>query len=320
MDIGRLRYGSGVLAKCPKCGSTGRLYYINGRWVIRHGGNRTHYINSSEPIEVEYKKITTVQYFGGDYYLIPYLVKMIPPHKVYVEVFGGSGKLLLFKSPSNIEVYNDIDGDIVNIYRTIRDHPDEVIAELMTIPYSRRMYYEALIELKTERDKIRRAALYIFILQASFSGRVTGTGFGTSKKGNRATKYSKIIDAIRPLHERLKNVVIEDLDFRECIKKYDSKVTFFYLDPPHLYMATEKGGYYYKENMTDRDYMDLIQLLERIQGKFLLRQANPPGFILEWARRNKYHTKRVSIRTTAPNKNNSKEQKHTVVFIANYKI
>lgn len=314
----RIRYGMGALVVCPVCGSHGRLYYYNGEWRVKHGSRSMHYVNSGESIEFVYNRIRGFSYYGGDYLLVPYLVKMLAPHKVYVEVFGGSAKLLLSKSPSNIEVYNDIDGDLVSVFKTIRDNPDGVIAELMTIPYSRRMYYEILAELeRRDLPRERRAAYYIFLLQSSFSSRYR-SGFATSKHQNRAKKYYSIIEAIRPLHERIRNVIIEDLDFRELIRKYDSRATLFYLDPPHLYVATEKTRESYKYNMTDKDYIDMIELLDSIEGKFLLRQSWPPGFLLEWAK--KYHVRSVRVKITSRMDANNSRREQVVYFIANYRI
>ena len=318
-----VRRGSSLVVKCPTCGSVGRLYYDRRiGWYVKHGSRVTHRVKAYEAIEVPLRspRITMIQYMGGDAMILPYLAKMLAPHRTYVEVFGGAAPLLLNKPPSPVEVYNDIDGNLVNLFRVVRDKPDELLDELKLIPYSRRLYYEFLRDLRHERDPVRRAAMYYFIARASFSGKI-GRGFATGVRTNRAMKYYRGLDMIPVLSERLRGVIIEELDFRECIKKYDTPQTLLYLDPPHLYIATEKGsGDYYQAGFTDRDYMDLLNLLEEVKGKWLLKQSWPTPMLLDWARSHGYSVRTIRTKILADRKVGEERRDQIIVFIANYRI
>lgn len=239
--MGRRSY---LTVKCPRCNETGSLTYRKGLgFYVNHGRVTSHKIENDISLEVVGgEDLTLFHYPGGDSTLIPYYLKMIPPHVTYVEVFGGSAKLLFCKPPSKVEVYNDVDGDLVNLFRVIKDREKFRIFlnELDMTIYSRRIYYDMCKKLRMgAQNDIERALAYFYVINASFFGKV-GKGFATSKATNHAHAYFNKIALLKRIHRRLRNVVVEDLDFRECIKRYDSDKTFFYLDPPHLYISTEK--------------------------------------------------------------------------------
>ena len=313
------------LTMCPTCGKLGRLYFNKSiGWYIKHGGHQTHYVKDGEALEIPLHnpRLTLFHYMGGDYYLLPYISKMIPPHICYVEVFGGAASLLLNKPPSKVEVYNDIDGNLVNLFKVVRDKPDELVREFDTwVVYSRQMHYEMLKMLEKEKDDVRRATMFLALIYMSFNGNLNA-GFSTSKVNNQAKKMFNVIDRIKDIHKRLKNVVIEQLDFREIIKRYDSAKTFFYLDPPHLYYATEKArkeGDYYIKTLNEKDYMDLLNILEKTEGKWLLKQNYIP-FILEWAKKNNYSTTMIQLSKPSTLSSNENRETMKVVFVANFQI
>lgn len=321
MFMGRRSY---LTVKCPKCGINGSLTYRRGvGFCVNHGKTTSHKVDDDVALEVVGgEDIAFFKYPGGDAPLVPYYLKMIPPHITYVEVFGGSAKLLLSKPPSKVEVYNDVDGNLVNLFRVVRDREKfrRFLDELDMILYSRRIYYEMVKRLgEGIQDDVERAVAYYYVLSSSFSGQFGG-GFSTSKTMNSAKVFHNRLKALRKVHKRLQNVVIEDLDFRECIKRYDSKQTFFYLDPPHLYITTEKRDDYYSHVFTDSDYMDLLNLLEKIEGKFLLKQAGAIGFVRDWAEKNGFNVRMLTLAKNMEKVVGEKRSKWVVYLIANYKI
>lgn len=317
-----------LAAVCPKCRKLGRVYKTRDGWVIYHAETKqTHYINKGDSLEVPLNPelLNLVHYYGGDSFLLKYLAKMIPPHVCYVEVFGGGGVLLLNKAPSRIEVYNDKDNNLVTLFRVVRDKPFEFIKEFNYILYSRTLFYELLHKLVKGdfRSDIERAVATYYLLLASIHGSL-GSGFSTSVRQRKPHSHD-IFDTLRDIkkiHRRLKYVIIENLDFRDCISKYMAETTFFYCDPPHIFKATEKVADAYNQPFSDRDYMDLLELLDKVDkygGKFLLKHTVGTTYPLKWAE-GRYYITSVETRKSARNITDKRVQRYIVYFIANYKL
>jgi len=280
--------------------------------------------DESLEIVLNSERLNLIRYAGGDTFLLPYLAKMIPPHTCYVEVFGGGAPLLLNKPPSKVEIYNDIDGDLVNLFRVVKERLDDFLKELEWVLVSRDTYYEYQYKLAKgiEKDPVRRAAMYFYVLRLSFGGKFS-SGFAPSAKKNHAKDFFRAIEKLRDIHMRLRNVVIERLDFREVIRRYDSKTTFFYCDPPHLYTSTEaeKGKHYYQTSFTEKDYMDLLKALENIEGKFLLKQSVEIPWLREWAERNRFSVVQLKLKKSVRGRPRDESAEHQAIyFIANYKL
>jgi len=207
-----------------------------------------------------------IGYIGGKHFLVRTLLGLIPAHRVYVEVFGGGAHLLLNKEPSHIEVYNDINGDLVNLFTVVRDRPDDFVKAFDLWLYSRELRERYLRE-PMPTDPVERAARFFFLIESSFSGDIHGGMKGTGGKvKNEARTFFRKLQRIHEISRRLRNVFIERRDFREIIKLYDSKDTFFYCDPPYW----EAQSFEYQYDFTEKDHVDLWDLLRRIKGKFLL--------------------------------------------------
>ena len=212
------------------------------------------------------------------------LLRLIPPHKIYVEVFGGGGQMLLNKEPSDIEVYNDLDRGLYNLFRVIRDHPTEFIQRFEYLLYSRDIFRDArnLINLSgknwCEIELIDRIdwAIYFFYWRISQGG-FGGGGWGFTRKGRYMTRMWNRLKEIEALTNRLKNVYIDSVDFRRCIRNWDTEDTFFYLDPPYY----DVPNYYNVPKMTHEDHEDLKNILFNIKGKWLLTYNDHP-IIREW--------------------------------------
>jgi DNA adenine methylase len=227
---------------------------------------------------------------GGKWYLSRHLLKMIPPHTTYVEVFGGGAVLLLRKPPSPAEVYNDIDGDLVNLFRVVRDEEKfKRFYELVSWTlYSREEFNYAKEMLKRDDLSDVERAYYFFICIHQSFGK-SGNDWAYEMKPaehhpwvTRALSWYSLREFLGVIHQRLAKVQIENDDFRQIIPRYDRESTFFYLDPP--YYPDTRSSNIYRYEMTKSDYDDLFCLLLQVKGKVLLSGYYHPAYeILEKA-------------------------------------
>jgi site-specific DNA-adenine methylase len=179
-----------------------------------------------------------IYYFGGKGKMVKNLLPLIPPHKIYVEVFGGGASLLFAKKPSPVEVYNDIDSDLVNFFRVLRDPEkfEQFYRKAVLTPYSREEYCFCRETFRECQDDIERAYRFFVTARMSFSGRILhGWSFTVtdSSRGmaGAVSKWLSCLDGLPDIHERLMRVQIEHDDFRKIIPRYDTLETFFYCLP-----------------------------------------------------------------------------------------
>ena len=208
---------------------------------------------------------------GGKYYLAGWLSRYIPEHVTYVEPFCGAGHLLFSKTPSPVEVLNDLDNNLVNLYRCIQnaEKRQKLINILNETPYSRSVFQNWRYGDEMTLNDIEKAGRYFFLCKASFAGDVERGGFGMPSKGtgrNPARTFRTAIDSLDIIADRLKNAVIECLDYADCIQRYDSPGSLFFCDPP--YLSTE--DYYGKGCFTLEDHRKLAELLHGIKGHVMV--------------------------------------------------
>jgi DNA adenine methylase len=213
---------------------------------------------------------------GGKAALVPELLKLVPPNiETYCEVFGGAGNLLLSKPPSRVEVYNDLDGELVNLMRVIKTRPHLLIRTARGIPYSRTWFERLQREVKTTGltgNQMHRAAKFWFLLRASFFGHPE-KGWRFALHTTEAARLENGLPLILAVSDRLREVYIDCLDFRRCIKNWDGPATFFFLDPPY-YGATKYRTL--GPQFTNRDHEDLAELLQHVEAKWLLTLNDHP--------------------------------------------
>ncbi len=247
-----------------------------------------------------------IQWFGGKQPMVKNLLPLIPPHQTYVEVFGGGASLLLSKEPSPVEVYNDLDADLVNFFRVLRDRdgmfPDFYNRAWLS-PYSREEYDLCRAHLNDDPDPVERARRVFVLARFSFSGLV-GNSFAVNVKkscrgmSQKASAYRGVMCMLPLIAERLTRVQVEQKDFRDLITMHDTEQTFFYLDPP--YVPTTRRGGKYRCEMTEDDHRDLVELLKGIKGKALLSgYPNELYDSLGWERLDWQVTCRAAGRTRA---------------------
>lgn len=204
-----------------------------------------------------------ISWIGGKKFLRKRILEQFPAqgtYNRYIEVFGGAG-WILFSSDKHaaMEVYNDVNGDLVNLFRCVKYHPDAIKNELRYIFMSREQFFDARnqIQMRGTTD-IQRAARFWILIKESF-----GTDLRSFGLRSRDMEVAK--GYLNEVSERLNKVVIENLDFQQILRTYDKEDALFYLDPP--YYETEK---YYPDRFMPEDHIRLRDALGGIKGKFIL--------------------------------------------------
>ena len=247
---------------------------------------------------------------GGKSNIASRLSQLLPEHRCYVEVFAGAANLLFARQKSKVEVLNDINSELINLFRIVRHHRREFIRELRLALHSRADFNAN----KTQPGltDIQRAARSWFIMKIAFGGRGGSTnaafGYGTTGKARfRRTAFS----AIRRCHKRLDGVFIENLDFADCIRRYDRKHTVFYCDPPYL----ETAGY--KAQFTLEDHQQLAEILKNIKGQFMLSINDHPKIRALYKGLPRL---KIKVRYTVGRDKSPKATDRTELVIANYPL
>ena len=205
-----------------------------------------------------------LSWVGGKSRLAPVIVEQFPDHKTYVEVFGGAGWVLFRKEPSHVEVYNDIDGDLVNLFRVVKHRPSALAERLSLVLYSRESYYEFIRRWKANPvDELERALSFLYVVRSAF-GAKPGGGWAYSKAQNPRSVIA--LDFILKVQQRLSAVYIDGQSYEKVIAAFDSPDTLFYLDPPYWI----PGQKFYQHEFNQEDHMALRDRLATIQGKFVL--------------------------------------------------
>lgn len=184
--------------------------------------------------------LTALKYPGGKVKISSWVFSHFPRHKIYVEPFGGAAGVLLNKMPSPLEVYNDLNSDLVNFFRVLRDKEKaaELIRRLRLTPYAREEYYNSFYPMP-EGDDIERARALIVRadmgigIRGAISASPMGFAAETKKIKKRAKGFVNRVEKMSEIAERFRSVVIEHRDALELIPHYDTPDTLWYLDPPY---------------------------------------------------------------------------------------
>nr|NMN90192.1 DNA adenine methylase [Brenneria salicis ATCC 15712 = DSM 30166]RBP62185.1 DNA adenine methylase [Brenneria salicis ATCC 15712 = DSM 30166] len=176
------------------------------------------------------KHIPFIPWIGGKRRLAKQILPLFPAHTCYVEPFCGAAALFFMKPPAKSEVLNDINGELVNLYRVIQSHLDEFIRQFKWSLVSREMY-RWLQAMPTETlTDIQRAARFYYLQKQAFGGKLESQTFGTSTTTAPGLNRLRIEDELSLAHLRLARVTVEHLDWVKCIEKYDRPHTLFYCD------------------------------------------------------------------------------------------
>lgn len=224
-------------------------------------------------------------------------------------MFTGGGWVFFRKDPSKSEVINDKDGDLIAFYRVLQNHFDEFIRQFRWLLPSRRFFHEFKEQLDSSGlTDIQRAARYYYLQRLCFGGKVRGRTFGATPGSKPRINLVRIEEELSEIHLRLCQVMIENLDYLECITKYDRDNSLFYLDPPYYNSPV------YKFNFKHDDFILLSEALSSIKGKFILSLNDCNEIRQIFAN---YYFKPVTLKYTVA-REEQKEAKE--VLITNFKV
>lgn len=213
--------------------------------------------------------IKAFNYFGAKHKqvknILPYLEI---EHKRYVEVFGGSAMVLLNKNISKIEIYNDIYSEVVNFFRVIRNEAKlrKLQNFINNTPISREEFYKFRDTLEYTSVDWKRAAKFYYVSGLSFVYCMKSFMIGLRALG----RLKNISDNLDKVRDRFRKVLIENWDWKEIFKLYDSEETLFYLDPPYMREVREEDPRGYKNDMENEDHELLIEKILFLRGKVIL--------------------------------------------------
>ena len=212
------------------------------------------------------------RYHGGKWKLADWIISRFPAHRTYVEPFGGAASVLMKKEPCYAEVYNDLAGEIVNLFRVARDHGPELARRVELTPFARD---EFTLSYEVDADPIEQARRtlvrsYMGFGSAAASRKATGFRANSNRSGTTpAHDWANYPDALRLVIGRLQGVVIENKDARSVMAQHDSPETLFYVDPPYVAASRDSGSDYLHE-MDDADHEELAVFLRGLRGMVIV--------------------------------------------------
>lgn len=216
-----------------------------------------------------------MRYHGGKFRLAPWIISHFPNHQVYVEPFGGGASVLLRKNRSYAEVYNDLDGEVVNLFRVARDNGNELARLCQITPFSRAEFELSYESSMDPLEQARRTLIRSFMGFGSASAAGVKTGFRANSNRSGSTPAHDWVNypnALRAVIERLQGVIIENRDAYDVIAHHDTPEALIYLDPPYIQStrsqsSKEKG---YKFEMTDDQHLDLLTKIKNVSGMVVI--------------------------------------------------
>lgn len=212
-----------------------------------------------------------IPWMGGKRRLAKHILPEFPEHECYVEPFCGGAALFFMKEPSKVEVINDFDGEVVNLYRVVAHHLEELIRHFRWSLVSRKMFEWTKLQIPQTLTDIQRAARFFYLQQQCFGAKPTGRTFGTATTSPPRLNLLRIEEKLSEAHLRLARTTIEHLDWKACIQRYDREHSLFYLDPPYWQTAGyEVGDFPFEE------YVAMAELARSIKGRMVISIGDHP--------------------------------------------
>lgn len=211
-----------------------------------------------------------IPWIGGKRRLAKHILPMFPEHQCYAEPFCGAAALFFMKGPSKTEVINDINGELINLYRVVQNHLEEFYRQFKHALVSRQIYEWLKITPTEILTDIQRAARFYYLQKMSFGGKIESQSFGVAPSAKPRLNLLRLEQDLSDAHLRLSRAYIENLSWDKLIEKYDREYSLFYCDPP--YWQTE--GYGVKFGF--EQYERLAKLARTIKGKMIISHNDHP--------------------------------------------
>jgi DNA adenine methylase len=221
-------------------------------------------------------KLIAFGWYGGKYNHLDWLLRLLPETRHFCEPVGGSAAVLINRKPSPIETYNDIDGEVVNFFRVLRDKKDEIIEKIALTPFSYDEFLKAIEEKGNPKlSDVERARMFYVRARQTRTGLAQGATPGrwanctlTSRAGmaGAVSRWLGSVDDLPLIAQRLLRVQIENRPALDIIERYDTVDTLFYCDPPYPHEC--RGDIHaYGFEMSDEEHEKLAKALHKVKGK-----------------------------------------------------
>ncbi len=260
-----------------------RLFQGDPEADIRELVNRTKYRSVGRPRR-NGKKRLAFGWYGGKFSHLEWLLPLLPDTRLYCEPFGGSAAVLINRSPSDVETYNDLDGEVVNFFRVLRDHKENLIEAIGLTPFSREEFAIACQQPQKDVSDFERARRFFVRARQVRTGLAQTASLGrwanccaTSRSGMSGvvSRWLGSVDQLGPIAECLLRVQIENRPALEVIDLYDDRDVLFYCDPPYVH-GTRGDSKAYGFEMSDACHRQLAKTLHRAKGRVALSGYRSP--------------------------------------------
>jgi DNA adenine methylase len=221
-----------------------------------------------------------LRYHGGKWILADWIISHFPEHRVYVEPFGGAASVLMQKDRSYAEVYNDLDGEVVNLFRVCRESPEELLTSIKLTPFSRIEFKGAYIPSDDPIEQARKTIVksYMGFGSAAIS-QTTGFRSNSNRSGTTpAQDWRNFPKGLAMIIDRLQGVVIENRDAKEVMQAHDGVNTLHYVDPPYVLDTRHNGQKTtaYRFEMKNEEHEQLCLFLQSLKGYVILSGYDHP--------------------------------------------
>src|SRR5881392_2772456 len=241
--------------------------------------NRSPILTGLSPISRTKRKLIAFGWYGGKYSHLDWLLPLLPTCHHYVEPFAGSAAVLLNREPAPVETYNDIDGEVVNFFRVLRDQKDRLTDAIGLTPFAREEFYRAVAAVAQAdslcHNELERARRFFIRARQVRTGLAQTASLGrwancknTSRAGMSGvvSRWLGSIEMLPNIAERLLRVQIENRPALEIIRLYDDRSTLLYCDPPYIH-ASRGDSKAYAYELSDQEHAHLAKTLSAIKGK-----------------------------------------------------
>ncbi len=220
-------------------------------------------------------KLIAFGWYGGKFNHLNWLLPLLPACHHYCEPFGGSAAVLLNRDPAPVETYNDIDGEVANFFRVLRDRKDKLIEAIGLTPFSREEFYIALSRTEKNISGLERARRFFVLARQARTGLAQTASLGrwancknTSRAGMSGvvSRWLGSVQDLPGIALRLIRVQIENRPALEVVKLYDERNTLFYCDPPYVH-ASRGDRKAYSFEMSDEEHRELAEVLRKVKGR-----------------------------------------------------
>lgn len=220
--------------------------------------------------QLEIEAAPIIPWIGGKRRLASQIIPLFPEHSCYVELFCGGGALYFLRPErAHVEVINDVNGELVNLYRVVQHHLEEFVRQFKWAITGRQIFKWAQSQNPQTLTDIQRAARFYYIQHHAFGAKVAGQTFGTATT-EPAFNFLRIEESLSMAHIRLAGTYVENLPWQDCMKRYDRAHTLFYMDPPYWQVEGYGVPFGFEE------YEEMAEAMAKCKGKAILSINDHP--------------------------------------------